>query len=117
MDSFNSLFKIRKYFPKIKKNLIVEDLKIDTKWDYEMSVGYTTISYVKCGLKVKFYGRYINGEQEFKIYTRFNINGTEYRDIDKETFLNEDIESLAFLKQLCKKYSLKKIINITILYN
>ena len=117
MDSFNSLFFIRKYFPKIKKKLIVENLKIDTKWDYKMCIGYTTISYVKCGLKVKFFGRYRNGEQDFKIYTRFNINGTEYREIDTNTFLNEEIESLGFLKQLCKKYSLKKIINITILYN
>ncbi len=117
MEPMDSLFKIRKYFPKIKKNLIVENLKIETHWDFKESIGYTMIRYIKCGLRVKFYGRYINGEQEFKIYTRFNIDATEYREINKETFLNEEIESLGFLKQLCKKYSLKKIINITILYN
>ncbi len=117
MDSFNSLFLIRKYFPKIKKDLIINKLKIETKWDYEKCIGYTTIKYEKCGLKVKFCGRYMRGEQEFKIYTKFNIKDLEYKEIDIDTFIKEDIESLRFLKQLCKKYSLKKIINITILYN
>jgi hypothetical protein len=117
MESFVSLFQIRKYFPKIKKNLIVEHLKIEANWDYKDNIGYVSISYIKCGLKIKFLGKYYRGKQDFQIYTRFNTDNTEYKEIDTDTFMNEDIESLGFLKQLCKKYSLKKIINITILYN
>lgn len=117
MESFDSLFMIRRCFPKIKKNLLVEHLKIKTNWIPRKNTGYTLISYVKCGLKVKFYGKYENGEQEFDIYARFNEEDTTYFDITQETLINENIESLLFLKELCKRYSLRKIINNTIVYN
>jgi len=100
----------------MKKNLLVENLKIKTKWHYNKNMGYTTISYVKNGLKVKFFGKYENGEQEFDICGKFDIN-MDYFDITHETLINENIESLLFLKELCKRYSLKKIINNTIVYN
>tara|TARA_Y100000389_G_scaffold191936_1_gene218838 strand:- start:320 stop:670 length:351 start_codon:yes stop_codon:yes gene_type:complete len=116
MEPFESLFIIRRCFPKMKKNLLVKNLKIKTKWDYSKNMGYTTISYVKNGLKVKFFGKYENGEQEFDIYGKFDIN-MDYFDITQETLINENIESLLFLKELCKRYSLKKIINNTIVYN
>lgn len=118
MDNYyKSLFKLRKIYPRVKKKIPVQDFIVRSEWRDETKEGKVLISYKKDGLKVKFEGIYTMKHEKYNIYARFDDKYTEYQQIHQETIIHDKIPALQFIKEICKHYSLRKIIYNAIVYN
>ena len=95
----------------------ISGVMVDGNWNIIKQTGFVKLKYMYKGLKVYFVSQldpdYKNNI--IKIYTKlYGFN--EYTEIDKNTFINENIPSLEPLKLITKLYSIKNIIKLVCNY-
>lgn len=95
----------------------ISGVMVDGNWNIVKQTGFVKLKYMYKGLKVYFVSQLYSDYKKdiIKIYTKL-YGFSEYIEIDKKTFMNENIPSLEPLKLITKIYSIENITKLVCNY-